>query len=330
MNNLYQITRRLALILCSLWCASANVFSEVATNSTPGQFFKFKFELNKPLVYSVEIKTRMVSDSRSSLTRNSTESRYKIRLTAVSTNQDGTTTIYYEPFDYEQDVEIIGTSGRINTSYRGLNVINKQSDIVTIDTAKGIGLSEGKSLKIGLYPFLLSGYMDFNPAGVVTKLDGNLPFIDHWQGKNESGFFHIIFPTNTISFWDSWTNYIAFKSNIGLVINGDNIIQANVFARGLDSTTSNSPVACFNLYASDIRQNMTGYIEQAGQRTSMAIPERTEYVNATFHFDQKLGRLIDMHKTDKMTDTGSMMYQGNSVTIHHSSDVEISMLLISL
>lgn len=327
MNYLFQIAIRFALILCSLW--SANAFSEVVTNSSLN-LFKFKFELNKPLVYTVEIKTRIVSDSRSSLTRNSTESRYKIRLTAISTNQDGTTTVYYGPFDYEQDVEIIGASGRINTSYRGLNVINKQNDIVTIDTVKGVGLSEAKSLKMGLYPFLLSGYMDFNPAGVVTKLDGNLPFIDHWQARNEAivGFFNIAFPTNTISVWDSWTNYIAFKSNTGLVINGDDIIQANVFTRGLDSTTSNSSVACFNLCESDIHQDLTGYIEQSGQRTSIAIPERTEHVNATFHFDQKLGRLIDMHKIDKMTASTSMMYQGNSVTSHVSSDVEISMRLV--
>ena len=334
-HSAMSISKTIILALGSLWFASANVHSEVATNSNAGQLFKFKFELNKPLIYAVEIKTRTMSDesvgSRSLLTRNSSESRYKIRLTAVSTNQNGTTTIYYEPFDYQQDIDNVGASGRITTSYRGLDVVSKQNDIAMVDTTKGIGMSQAKSLKLGIYPCLLSGYMDLNPAGAVTKLDGDLPFIDQWQENFRfiPGFFHFAFPTNAISIRDSWTNYVAFKSTSGVIFNGDGIIQTNVFTRELDSTTNNNPAACFTLYESDIRQNMGGYFELSGQRTSVNVPQRTQNANATFHFDQKLGRLIDVHKSDKMTDSVSMMYQGNPATSHHDSDVEISMQLIS-
>ena len=330
-----SVLKIIILALGSLWFASVNVRSEVATtNSNDGQLFKFKFELNKPLVYAMRVKTKIISDEkigdRSLMTRNTTESRYKIRLTPVSTNQDGTTTIYYEPFDYEQDVEAIGASGRVNTSYRGLNIISKQNDIVMVDTAKGIGVSEGNSLKVGLYPFLLSGYMDFNPAGTVTKYEGDLPFIDQWQETLQlcMGFFHVIFSTNTVSVGASWTNLIAYKDAFGVVFNGDGITETNIFTRESDSMTNNRPVVCFNLYKSGIQRDLSGYFELRGQRTSIVIPKRSGNANATFHFDQKMGRLIDMHETGSTADSVSMMYQGTPGISHHNSEREVTMQLV--
>ena len=328
-------SKTIILALVLVWFASTNVHSETATNSSTGQLFKFKFKLNQPLIYAVQFKSRTVSDNsagnRSQLTRNSSELRYKIKLTAVSTNQDGTTTVYYEPYDYEQDAEIVGASGRINTYYRGLDVVSRQNDIVMVDTTKGVGMSQAKNLKLGIYPFLLSGYFDFNPAGCVTRLDGDLPFMDHWKEnlKFSAGVFQITFPTNIISVRDSWTNYIILKNVAGVVFNGNGIVQSNVFTRELDSVATNSSTATFSLYESDIDHNVGGYIEQSGQQTSIVIHERTENANATFHFDQKLGRLIDMKKTEKVTGSVSMMIQGNAATGHNDNEVESSMQLVS-
>jgi hypothetical protein len=330
------ILKKIIPALVFVWFASTNAHSETATNSSAGQFFKFKFKLNQPLIYAVQVKSRTISDnsagSRSQLTRNSSELRYKIKLTAVSTNQDGTTTVYFEPSDFEQDTETVGASGRITTYYRGLDIVGRQNDIVMVDTTKGVGMSQAKNLKLGIYPFLLSGYFDFNPAGIITKLDGDLPFMDHWKEnlKFSTGIFQITFPTNIISVRDSWTNYITLKNVAGVVFNGDGIVQTNVFTRELDSTTTtNGSTASFSLYESDIDRDIGGYVEQSGQQTSIVIPERTESAHATFHFDQKLGRLIDMKKTVKMTGSVSMMIQGNAATGHDDNEVESSMQLVS-
>ena len=322
----------------SLWLLSAKVQAETTTNSDASQIFKFKFELNKPLVYALESKYRSVNDAsagtRNSLTRTSTETRYKIRLTAVSTNEDGTTTVYYEPYDFEQDVESVGASGRNTISARGLNIISKQNDIVVVDTSKEIGMSQAKNLKLPIYPSLLSGYFDLDSAGNVKKLDGDLPFIDYWQGnlKFQLSFFQIIFPTNTVAIRDSWTNYLALKNAGGVVFNGDGIVQPHVFTRELDSSANsgtNASIACFSLYESDSYQNFGGYLDQFGQKTSIAIPDHTESMNATFHFDQKLGRLVDMKKTSKTHDSFNMMVQGNASNGNNDADGENSVNLIS-
>jgi hypothetical protein len=329
------ISKTTILTLCSILLTEANVHSEAVTNSNVGEFFKFRFDRNKPLVYAIDFKSRTVNDnssgSRSSLTRTSTESHCKIRLTPVSTNQNGTTRVYYEPFEYAQDVEIVGASGRVNTSTRGLDIVSKQNDIVVVDTTKGIGMSQAKNLKYSVYPLLVSGYFDFDSAGNVKKLDGDLPFIDLWQEnlKFTVGFFHIVFPTNSIALRDSWTNHLTIKSCGGVTFNSDGIIQAHVFARELDSTMSNTSVACFSLYESDNHQKLGGSIEQSGQRTSVVIPELTVSINATFHFDQKLGRLIDMKRTEKFANSVSMMIQGNSATGNTDMEIERSIKLIS-
>ena len=321
--------------LVLLCVVSLNIRAGTTTNSNSGEIFKFKFEMNKPLVYAIEFKSRTVIDisggNRNSLTRNSTEMRYKIKLTAVSTNQDGTTTVHYEPFDFEEEIEIIGPSGRINTSTHGLDVVSKQNDIVVIDTAKGIGMSQARNVKLPIYPSLLSGYFYLDSVGNAKYLNGDLPFIDQWQDnlKYDVGFFHIIFPTNVISVRDSWTNNIVMKNVGGAFFTGDGITRPNVFTRELDSMAGTNSTACFSLYESDINQNLGAYIEQGGQRTSVAIPECDESASATFHFDQKLGRLIDMKKTEKSSNSMSIMVQGNSADSHNNLELESSMTLVS-
>ena len=197
------------LTLSAFWFASVDVYAETATNAPGSQIFKFKFELNKPLIYDYSLKSRQVNDSnygtRSSLTKNSSETHYKIRLTATGTNNDGTTTVFYEPFDFVQDVEIVNASGRSTISTRGLDIVSKQNDIVIVDTKKGIGLGQVNNLKLPIYPYLLSGYFYLDPAGNVKGVDGEVPFIDMWLDNlnKRMGFFNIIWPTNSISVRDS-------------------------------------------------------------------------------------------------------------------------------
>jgi len=288
------------LALISFFLASVNSYAESATNINSGQMFGFKFELNKPLIYDFFSSSRSVSDfssgTRSSLTKKTVEIHYKIKLTATDTNQDGTTTVLIEPSDLVENFDIVSASGHITTSVRGLDILVKQNDIVMVDTKNHIGMGQAPSLKYPVYPLLLSGYFYFDQAGNVKDINGDLPFIDTWRDrlKSEVGFFCIVFPTNSISVRDSWTNFFSIKESAGTTYNGNGITRPNVFIRELDSLNNNLPVACFRLYESDNYQDLGAHMEQSGQQTSIVFPERNESINGTFHFDQQLGRLIDL------------------------------------
>lgn len=327
--------KTIILILGLFWIGSTNVYSELTTNSNNSQFFKFKFDPNKPLVYDLDFKSRTVNDltvgSRNSLTKNTFETHYKIRMTATGTNQDGTTTVLVEPFDFTEDVEIVNASGHLTTSVRGVDVLSKNNDLIIVDTKNGIGKGQAQNLKFPIYPYLISGYFYVDTAGNIKSLNGDLPFIDFWQNKLKGtvGFFSIVFPTNSISIRDSWTNTVIIKDSGGTTYNGDGLIQPNVFVRELDSVASNVSVACFSLYESEDYKNLGATIEQPGQQMAIVFPERHTSMNGTFHFDQKLGRLIDMKKTVKMQDSANCMFQGNPARGNDDIEEDTSIQLIT-
>jgi hypothetical protein len=323
------------LTLGILWIVSTNVHSEPTTNLNNDQVFKFKFGLDKPLVYDVDFKSRAVNDmtigSRNSLTRKNFEIHYKIRLTATGTNQDGTTTVLVEPFDFAEDVETVNGLSRLTTSVRGIDILSKNNDLIVVDTKNGVGKAQAQNLKFPVYPYLLSGYFYVDTLGNIKSLSGDLPFTDFWQFKLKGtvGFFSIVFPTNSISVRDSWTNSFFIKDSGGTIYAGDGIIQPYIFVRELDTDVNNVSVTRFSLYESDDCKNLGATIEQPGQQMSVVYPERNESINGTFHFDQKLGRLIDMKKTAKMQDSVNFIFQGNSANGNDDFEENTSMQLIT-
>jgi hypothetical protein len=311
------------------------VQAAMTTDSNNGQLFQFKFDSKNPLIYAIVLRTRGMNDShsgqRSSLSSNSSEIRYKIRLTAAGTNSDGTTAVYYEPFDFEEDLRSTGQRGELNTSVRGLAIVEKQDGVVIIDTEKGIGLSQSQSMKQSVYPNLLCGYFDFEPTGRIKKFEGDLPFVDTWQNtlKTTMNFFNIDFPTNAIALHDAWTNDYNLKTSGGVVFHDEGIVQPWNYTRELDGTATNSPIASFSLYESDNAKDMECYLDQPGQQTSVDLAEHASSINATFQFDQKLGRLISMKKSDRGHDDINMVVQGNPVDGHLQNEADFSMTLIS-
>ena len=332
--NLSAMQKITAAALCSLWFVVAAMAGE-ATNSGAGQIFQFKFVPNKPLIYAISVKTQTMNDNRgagrSSLNRNTVESRYKIKLTAKDTNQDGTTTVCYEPFDFEQDIQFVGAGGETDTSIRGLDIVSRQNGILVMDTTKSIGTAQAQNMKQQIFPRLLSGYFDFAPAGQIKKFGGDLPFVDTWQGslKFNMNIFYIVFPTNIVAVRDSWTNSYASKSAGGMVFSGDGIVQPWVYTREADQTTTNGVFACFNLCESDINKNMNGYFDQLGQQTSVAVPEHSDRMAGSFQFDPNSGYLVSAKKTDKTHDDFNVSVQGSPVEGHIDSDIEILINLIS-
>ena len=163
--------------------------------------------------------------------------------------------------------------------------------------------------------------------GDIKEVHGALPFIDYWDHnrKFNLGLFQIIFSSNSVGVHDSWTNYLTLKGAGGVVFNNGGIVQSNVFVRELNSGSN----ACFSLYESDSYKNMSGYIEQYGEQTSMVIPEHTENMNGTFHFDQQAGCLVDMQRTSTTHDEFNMMVRGHSANSQTDFDLDASIKLIS-
>ena len=327
--------QKLTVVTGLLWLVVAIARGDTLANANPGQLFQFRFEQKRPLVYAVEFKSQGRSDGRagqrSSLTSNSIDLRYKMRLSESRKNQDGTTTVYFEPFDFEQDNHSTGQNGQIDTIVRGLHVISKQNGIVMVDSETGIGLSQVQMLKQSAYGNLLSGYFHFDSAGHIKKYGGDLPFVDVWENnlKNDLSLFHIVFPTNPIAVRDSWTNYVTLKSNGVMVFAGDGMVQPWVFTRDPDQTESNGSIASFTLNEMDVTKDVSAYLDQSGQRASILIPEHHERMDATYRFDQKRGCLISMTKSDRRQDTMSMILQGTSMETHLQTDTDISITLIT-
>jgi hypothetical protein len=328
-----------ALPLVLGWILSSAVVAQadgpMTTNGNGAQLFQFKFDPNKPLTYQFEVKSGQMNDTtvgqRSTLTRTTVDTRFKVRLTAVGTNADGTISVYYEPYDYEQDSRSSGPSGEIECSTRNLDVVSKQNGIVTVDTQNGVGRSQWLTMKQSVYPHLLSGYMDFDLGGRVEKFEGDLPFIDNWQHflQYSSNLFYIVFPANGLAITDTWTNYYHYNTAGPVAFDNGGIVQPWSFTRGPDQAGTNGPLATFTLYMSYDDKDLTGYTDQGGQRSAIDIPEQVESMNASFQFDQKRGCLVSMTQSENLHGDMNMVLQGNSATAHDESENNTTITLIS-
>lgn len=309
------------------------VGAESVTNLDAARVFRFSFKLNEPLTYSVATKTKTVTDTsstaRNAMNRNLSEMRYKMRMTAIASNKDGTMRVHYEPLDYEQDVEISTLQGKTTITTRGMNIVGKLNDFVTVDTAKDIGTADAQNLKLGVYGPQLSGYFDFDPQGEIKNCAGDLPFVDYWQQllKNSYGLFRITFSTNAVNTHSSWSNSVTSSKMSGVALNGDTLTQTRVYSREPDATYGS--VASFSLYESEDYKDLSAYVERGGQRTPIMVPQSDNNVNATYDFDYQHGHLIAMKMTQKMTVAVKAMNQGIVSTTQSDSESETSIKLIT-
>lgn len=321
-------------ILGLIWFGAVPLDAEPSINPDSSQLFQFRFSLNHPLVYAVEIKNTDTSDvqagQRASMTRGTSDFRYKIKLTGTKTNQDGTTTVNFVPFDFESDSQTQSPNGEIENITRGLDIVTKHNGIVVVDTAKKIGGSQMQTMKQSIYPFLLSGYFDFDPTGHIKKIDGDLPFIETWENnlKYGMGLFYIEFPKRPLSIQESWTNNITKDIEGGMTLS-DAIVQPWVFTRQPDQFATNGQATCFALYESDYEKDLGGFIDQQGQRNNVIFPEINESVHATYEFDQKRGLLLSMKLSNSKQSDLKTVYQGNSSTGHYDNRKDLTIKLIS-
>jgi hypothetical protein len=286
--------------------------------------FIFKFDPKLPLVYSlktrVEVTTYMAIGGQTenpNRTKVATESRYKMRFTPTAGRQRGATAVRYEPFDYECDMESTGSSGHFLTNVRGLQVKATQNGITVIDTDKDIGVSQAKNFKSEAVPLLLSGEMDLGDNGFVKDIRGDLPFVDFWKNllKSQTGLMGIVFPDHPVAKEESWQTIIPMKTMGQVKLQDEGLSCTNTFTRHDDIDKAGRTVTTF-VIASPLRcRDLTGYIEQGGQSTSVNITELERHTTGTVHFDQERGVLVDTSTTATATAAMTTLIQGRALSM---------------
>jgi hypothetical protein len=307
-------------------------------SSRADQAFRFNFELNHPLVYSVESKVKTFMDrtgqvqgrSQNSLTKTTIEEHYKIKLTPLKKSKDGTWTVRYEPLDFNQDKDVLGASGHLVTSLHGLEMKGTQNGIVVIDTAKDIGEIQAKALKREIYPEMLSGYMDFNPDGQISKVDGDLPFIDYWTHKLKLrvGFFDITFSDHAVASGVAWTKNLILKDLDGMKLGDGGLVETNIYTRELIPVSTNNSIVSIDCSVASNWKDIMGSIEQLGQSTTLNISELNHNNSGKIQFNSARGCILNISSEGKIHISADLLIQGNSVstTVDIQDDTKYELL----
>lgn len=286
--------------------------------------FQFKFEANHPLVYAVTTTRQNVSirvmqldtGEKSSVTTNKVDLRYKFRLTPLQKSADGVWTLRYEPFGVEEDAETSGTGGRGATTIRGLDVKSTQNGIVVIDTTQDVGTMQAKAVKQGAYARLLSGNFEFQPDGRITKLSGDLPFVDYWTetSRYEIGFFDIVFPAAPVPAGGNWTTNLVVKDLEGIKLGQGGIVETNTFAREATPAATNQLVTITASMAVNPK-NIMASMDSMGQNTVLNLSEFNHKKTGQFLFDPAAGCLQSGEEDDDVNMTMNMLLQGHTMAV---------------
>lgn len=296
-----------------------------ASDSEGAQKFRFNFELNQPLLFSVQSDVKTLTDrtmqldtgNKSSLTKNSIETRYKVKLTPVRKSKDGTWTVHYEPMEMEQDMDVTGNGAHLVTEIRGLAVKSTQNGIVVVDTAKGIGVQQAKSMKQAAYPRMLSGYLDFKPDGTVAKIDGDLPFIDFWTDaiRYQVGFFDIQFPASAVPPGGSWTENLTLKDLEGLKLGDEGVTITNEFVRQGTAAADSNHMDSIAVSAAFNGRDIMGSMDTMGQNTMLNISRFDVNKSGQYQFDRAAGRLLNGNEDETFKMSADMLVQGHTASV---------------
>jgi hypothetical protein len=312
-----------------------------STSSAGGkQVFGINFEAGHPLVYSVSMKSKTLTErnmetqagnNQTSLTKKNSELRYRVRLTPVQKSKSGVWTVHYEPLDFEQDDDFFGNNTHVVTVLRGSDVKTTQNGIVVVDTTKNIGLNQAKTYKQGVYPKMLSGDLDFAPDGSVVKVGGDVPFVDTWTDalKLQVGFFDIIFPSDAVPTGGTWQKNLLLKNLEGLALGDDGIVETNDFVREYDVVTSSNRLAAFSLTMQTNVKNIAGSIEQMGQSTMINLPEFNHNKTGKFQYDFARGCLAGGQENETGKISMEMLVQGHTVSLSIDLENSVEFQLLS-
>jgi hypothetical protein len=308
-------------------------------DQSAGDQFTFKFRGSQPLIYAFDIKTtnnKTISKEAASgvandvVTRSVVHSRYKVRLTPVPGAAPGETLVHYEPFDVEQDVETTQGQSRFDVTMQGWEVKAQQNGITVIDTTRQIGIGQAKNFRNSLTWLLLSGWMVFDAQGKVSKIQGDIPFVESWKDslKSLSGFWRVVLPDHPVAVGEHWENLVVAKESGGCTLEGDGVTNVFQFTRTADSVTNGATVANFDITGTENDTDVTAYFDQNGQNTSINLPRLSDFATGSFQFDPRRGILTDITVTDNGTLLMNMLSQGTTITANGKIDTETHIYLL--
>lgn len=328
-----DVTRQLmAMVL--LFTVIAPLEAADTGNVTP-RVFTVQFEPGKPLVYQIEITTittsSMTSDLRNVSSTTSYTVKMKCRLEAVSGLSNGVTTVSYRPYDIRGDWDIRNPSGHFVSTMRDWDFRGSQNGILLFDTAHDVGLEQAEKMRNAVVTVFLSGRLDFSPEGQITGEEGDLPFIKFWQGtlKTQNGFFDIIFPDRKLGTDDSWDTTTVQKTAGTVKLDGDGITSTNTYTCTTNDVVDGRPVVVFTSACSSDNSDLTGYMEQPGQNTSVDISSFDRDSAGVYDYDPERHVLVDGSVHTNVRTVMTSLLQGKATTVNTHSEVDMQFNLLS-
>jgi hypothetical protein len=310
-------------------------WAQQASKPTSGQRFEFKYEINRPLAYSMGMKISMDMDMKAG-----TESmnmkmiidmHYHVTLTPTADPKERITTMRFEPSNIEGDWDITGPGGHLVMSLRGADMKGTQNGVMVIDTVKDIGVAQAQEFKKEILPLYLSGQMDIDTRGKVKQFRGDIPFVEFWTDAiaSQVGFFGVVFPEGAIAVGATWQDGLSLKKMGQIKLEGEGLRCTVIFTRQPDIVVQGRTLAAFTLSAPFSNKDLTGSMEQMGQITRLNISKFDRRATGTFRFDQERGVLTEGTMKADANASMNALFQGQGLTMDLQMDMEMRMNLLS-
>ncbi|NQT83864.1 hypothetical protein HQ563_12615 [bacterium] len=290
------------VIAMLLWQgAPAFPIEEGRARGGDAQQFIFKFEPNRPLLYAMKVRMKIDMDMQMAMQsmkmKMEFELRWKFKLVPKDKPSEDLNTVRLEPSGLEGDWDITGPAGHIVMKLRGSDVTGTQDGVTTIDTKRGIGLSEARQVKTEISGLYLSGEIDIDSRGNVVNIRGDVPFVEFWTEacEGQPGIFGVVFPEKPVATGDTWKEFIVLKKMGEVLLEEPGLRCTVALTRQPDTTARGRKISRFAIEAPFKQRNLVAYMHQAGQRIQVDIPTFDRSASGTARFDAERQVLIDSH-----------------------------------
>lgn len=305
-----------------------------ASQELGAQRFIFKFEPGQDLVYETKIdmaiNMNIMLEGRSINTKMNIKMGYNVKLSPKSKVDRNISTVKLKPSGLECYWDVVGPSGKVITKLKDSEIISTQGGRTLIDTKRNIGLSAAKELKNSLSALYLSGEMDINSKGKVVKFRGDVPFVEFWNEsiQGQPGFFSIIFPEKIISVGENWKETIVLKKMGEIFLKEPGLSCTVKFIREPDKRIKGKNICKFKLVSPFKHRNLSGYMNQGGQKLKLNISTFDRSCTGSIHFDAERGVLVDSSAKVDATAKMNMSVANQSATLDMKMKIVIGIKLL--
>ncbi len=300
------------------------------------QPFVFKFEAGHSLNYALQSDTEI--DMETSIP-GQTEAinmimrikmRYNIKLTSTGGVKNHVNTVSLEPSNIEVDWDIEAPTGNIVMNLRGADMTGTANGTAFIDTQQGIGVAEANQIKGEIAGLYMAGEMDIDATGKVAEMRGDSIFIKFWTTALQSqiGFFGVIFPRHSVAPGENWAETLTLKKLGDFHVNEPGMACTATFFRQPDTTLAEHRLSRFNFEAPISYKNLSGYINQRGQRMQANFESFERSASGAINFDLEKGRLLESNAMIAANALLSMGSGGEAATTDMTIGITMNLRLL--